>query len=155
LDSDRLNRWLTLGANFGVIAGILFLGYEIRQNNESLDAESRLNHAMLRVDFSTLLAVDSGLPAIIVKAQANQELDDLEAYRLQRFYMRMFIAWQWEWGEHELGRIEAPISAWRAAMRSDSDSTLMLYPGVRETWEASKSTFKPDFVQFIDEEVIE
>lgn len=31
---DRLNRWLTLGANFGVLAGIVFLAVEIRQNSE-------------------------------------------------------------------------------------------------------------------------
>ena len=34
MDSDRLNRWLTLGANVGVVVGIIFLAVEIRQNSE-------------------------------------------------------------------------------------------------------------------------
>ena len=33
MDSDRLNRWLSLGANVGVLVGIIFLAAEIRQNS--------------------------------------------------------------------------------------------------------------------------
>ena len=36
----KLNTWLTLVANFGVIPGLLFLGYEIRQNTTQLRAEA-------------------------------------------------------------------------------------------------------------------
>jgi hypothetical protein len=36
-----VNEWLTLGANLGVLAGIVFLGLEIRQNSEALLAGSR------------------------------------------------------------------------------------------------------------------
>ena len=41
MNLDRLNRWLTLGANVGVLAGMVFLGFEIRQNSEALLAGSR------------------------------------------------------------------------------------------------------------------
>jgi hypothetical protein len=34
MDSERVNKWLTLGANIGVIVGIVFLALEIRQNSE-------------------------------------------------------------------------------------------------------------------------
>ena len=34
MDSDRLNRWLTLGANIGVLVGIIVLAVEIRQNSD-------------------------------------------------------------------------------------------------------------------------
>ena len=34
MDSDRLNRWLTLGANVGVLVGIIFLAIQIRQNSD-------------------------------------------------------------------------------------------------------------------------
>ena len=40
MDFDKLNRWMTLVANLGVVAGLIFLSIEIRQNTESLD-ESR------------------------------------------------------------------------------------------------------------------
>ena len=34
MDSNQLNRWLTLAANIGVLAGIVFLALEIRQNSD-------------------------------------------------------------------------------------------------------------------------
>ena len=33
MDIEKLNRWLTLGANVGVLAGIIFLALEIQQNS--------------------------------------------------------------------------------------------------------------------------
>ena len=40
MNMDNVNRWLTFVANIGVVAGIIFLAVEVRQNTESLD-ESR------------------------------------------------------------------------------------------------------------------
>ena len=40
MDTDRLNRWLALGANFGVLIGLLLLVAEIRQTNAIAKAEA-------------------------------------------------------------------------------------------------------------------
>lgn len=37
---EKLNQWLTLIANFGVIAGLAFLAYEIRQNTSIAKASA-------------------------------------------------------------------------------------------------------------------
>jgi len=37
MDFDRLNKWLTLGANLGVLLGILLLVVEVRQNQEIME----------------------------------------------------------------------------------------------------------------------
>ena len=39
MDSDRLNRWLTLGANLGVLVGLVVLIVEIGQNTEMMRAQ--------------------------------------------------------------------------------------------------------------------
>jgi len=39
MDSDRLNRWLTLGANLGVLVGIILLVVELRQNTTMMEAQ--------------------------------------------------------------------------------------------------------------------
>lgn len=39
LESDRLNRWLTLGANIGVLIGLVLLIVEIQQNSDLVRAE--------------------------------------------------------------------------------------------------------------------
>ena len=40
---DNVNKWLTLVANFGVVAWIIFLAIEVRQNQELLERD----HALL------------------------------------------------------------------------------------------------------------
>ncbi len=39
VDSDRLNRWLTLGANLGILIGLILVGYEIKQNSNLVRAQ--------------------------------------------------------------------------------------------------------------------
>ena len=50
MNPDTLNKWLTLLANFGVIAGIIFLAFEVRQNEEML----RLQYELAGVDSASL-----------------------------------------------------------------------------------------------------
>jgi len=39
MDMDRLNRWITLGANVGILIGLCLVGYEIRQNSALVRAQ--------------------------------------------------------------------------------------------------------------------
>ena len=40
MNLDGINRWLSLGANVGVVVGLALLVFELRQNSE-LDFQSR------------------------------------------------------------------------------------------------------------------
>ena len=40
MESERLNRWLTLGANLGVLVGILLLVFELNQNRDLVRAQT-------------------------------------------------------------------------------------------------------------------
>ena len=54
----RLNEWLALLANLGVIAGIVFLAIEVNQNNLLMKSQTRsdiaqsITDVLLRVAFS-------------------------------------------------------------------------------------------------------
>ena len=39
MDTDRLNRWLTLGANLGVLTGIILIFIELNQNADLMRAQ--------------------------------------------------------------------------------------------------------------------
>ena len=43
--TDRISRWLTVGANFGVLVGIAFVILEIRQSSDIATAQVRLDYA--------------------------------------------------------------------------------------------------------------
>jgi hypothetical protein len=39
MDSDKINRWLTLGANIGVLSGLILVALQINQNSEIAKAQ--------------------------------------------------------------------------------------------------------------------
>jgi|MEHZ01.5.fsa_nt_MEHZ011436741.1_11 hypothetical protein len=66
MNMDSLNKWLTLAANIGVIAGIVFLGIEIRNNNTLAKVASTQEAANLNSDWRMRLASDINLSEIYV-----------------------------------------------------------------------------------------
>jgi hypothetical protein len=56
VDSERINRWLTLTANIGILIGVALLVFEIRQNSD-----------LMRLQFindDLLLVADSEIPML-------------------------------------------------------------------------------------------
>ncbi len=79
-----LGQGLGILANLGVIAGILLLFLEIRQNNDLIAEEAqRARTESLREAYS-LLADNGELAAIWVKETDGEELTAVEAVRLVR-----------------------------------------------------------------------
>ncbi len=84
----RLNAWLTLVANFGVIAGLIFLGYEIRQNTTQLRAEAlySINEAI-----STLNAGIYNDPVLAdIKVRGEADFSSLNQIEREQFIMYQF-----------------------------------------------------------------
>ena len=84
----KLNAWLTLIANFGVIAGLIFLGYEIRQNTTQLRAEAlySINEAI-----STLNAGIYNDPVMAdIKIRGEADFSSLSQIEREQFSMYQF-----------------------------------------------------------------
>ena len=84
----KLNAWLTLVANFGVIAGLIFLGYEIRQNTTQLRAEAlySINEAI-----STLNAgVYNDAVLADIKVRGEADFSSLNQIEREQFIMYQF-----------------------------------------------------------------
>ena len=62
----KLNDWMTLIANVGVLVGIVFLAFEIRVNTEAVKAESTANYAS-----TTIGAISSEPIEALVKIDAE------------------------------------------------------------------------------------
>ena len=61
-----LAQAVTILANVGVIAGIVFLGIELQQNNALLTADARRNRAAHVEDNFALLATDPELASVLI-----------------------------------------------------------------------------------------
>lgn len=87
---EKLNQWLTLAANFGVIAGLIFLGLEIQQNTVSTRMAARENATQGHIDYLGYLLDNTVLARANEKLTNNQPVDALEDNQ-----MRIFLQMRW------------------------------------------------------------
>lgn len=150
IDSEKLNRWLTLGANIGVVLGIIFLAIELRQNNELLQSQASIAYVQIRVGSLENQLENTDLFKALYQARQGAKLEPLDRQRLEVYYRQVFAAWDWEYGQYDddllytAGR--PPVSRWR--------SSIEYYPFMRESWPVHKATYSDRFVQYMEQHVL-
>ena len=86
-------------ANVGVIAGIVFLAYELRQNNALMEDEARFNRVSVSTEAYNILSTNGELAEIVVKVNNNESLTEVEFYRFEVAQMRFWINMEWMFRE--------------------------------------------------------
>ena len=141
----------TILANVGVIAGIVFLGIELRQNNELMAAEARATYASMDQAGWGFIIENPDFIEVLVKDRNGESLTEAEELRLNALWMQNLA-------QHQFRYLEDPDSAvnWVPGQRRNFDS----YPSLRSAWQgtgssrqAGKDNFDSRFVQFYDENV--
>lgn len=90
---DKLNQWLKLLTNLGVIAGLIFLAVELNQNTQATIAAASNELTNQSLDFFSLGIDNQVLSRALHKQSAGKELDDFEqhqVWRHQYFNFRVF-----------------------------------------------------------------
>ena len=94
-------------ANIGVIAGIVFLGFELRQNNELLQSQARSNLDQNRVAMQqNLIENAGGIADLVFKARAGETLSGAEGWRLVVRRNSMLLSFQSMYREIQTGPLE-------------------------------------------------
>lgn len=89
------------------------------------------------------------MSAILTKARGGEQLDTLDAFRLEQLYMGMITHWQWEYGEVSRNRIPAPTDS---SISSLAECPGASWRGIRQTWERTQGLWiDEEFVAFIEE----
>jgi len=149
MNIDKLNSWLALGANIGVLAGIIFLAVELQQNNENLEAQSRRDQFEFRTVAGAMLVTNTDLAEIAFKAHNGDELSPSEDFRFAQWAYQIFRAWEWQFNEYlegALTQVDLPTVGWANQFKN--------YPTLQEKWEARKGNLSPEFVRFVDNELL-
>ena len=82
MDTDRVNRWLTLGANVGVLAGLMLLAAEIRQNTEVSEMQFYIERRAVVNEFSQAM-LDTETSEVWIKSIVDpQSLSPSEINKL-------------------------------------------------------------------------
>ena len=139
-----LGHTIQILANVGVLAGIAFLAFELRQNNEFMAAQERFNRLTIVAGSATLVADNERLAEVLSKAESNpNDLTNAERTRLLSYGDRVLLNQQWTFDE--LPRNRLPLELMRRVAREAWWNI---------TWDARKGEYSPDFVEWMELNVV-
>ena len=87
---DKLNKWMTLGANLGLIIGLLFLILEINQNTKQMrsDASFSINQSLHNLNSS--IYQDSTFADLYLRGSKSYSgLNEVERFRFRSYAFDM------------------------------------------------------------------
>lgn len=144
MNLDGVNRWLVLGANVGVILGLLLLAFELNQNREMMRAQTRNEIASGFLQLSGLPMANSQLANVIVRGDAEGELSADEYFQYRRFVIATYryyenVHYQYRQGLYDEAEFSKQKEAWRSyASRA---------PGAVALWCELRTSFSAEFVE--------
>lgn len=143
---DRLNQWLTLFANIGVLVGIAFLAYEIRQNSGAIQSQTR---ATIFSGGQEELWKTMEYPDVTVNmGLGNKEMSIEEKIRLDAWLTAAMRAREFAWLEFENGNLDPDQYA------GDQEVIRMILgsPRTKRWWkEIARPSFPKQFAEMVDE----
>ncbi len=125
MGSDRLGRWLTLGANLGVVLGLIILIVEVRQNADLTRAqmESGKNDLLAQIELS--LATPEAGAAWINSIRSPETMTDLEIRMVESHLVALMLQWDHMFNMERIGLVS------RAEARQHILNTAQYYFGSR------------------------
>ena len=149
MNNDRLNRWLTLAANVGVLIGIVFLALEIRQNSDHLALQLEFavpTHKIFEINRDLM---DPSVATILGKAiESPEELTFEQGLVASSFVLNALNEWEDRYLLHKAGL--ASVIDWKRHIRENINWTL----GSRfalAVYSSNRDAFEIEFVEYVDE----
>jgi len=144
-----LGHTIQIVANVGVIAGIVFLALELRQNSEVLSYQARSSLIATKVAQQLpVITNDGGLAAAWIKDDAGEPLTAVENFQLRvmrNMTLETYAALYREVAQGLLSEADIPIRQWASTLQSRR---------MREYWEVAKVDQDPSFIQFVENVVL-
>lgn len=134
-------------ANLGVIAGIVFLGLELHQNNQLLENQARFVLMDNQVSGYMREIENPDLVERRLKANTGEVLTERDQALLLADVLISFTKWEWEYEQFLSGFIdEIPVEGYKERVRQ--------YPFYFDAFEANKHSFNADWVAFMERDVL-
>ena len=144
---DKLNQWLTLIANVGVLIGIGFVAYELQQNTTATQLETTSNFQNAFAEVELMIASNPEFANVLTKGRNGQPLTDAEFVRLQAFYRTVLRAWQTNVTQYEAGGLSAEaFEGTKALMQQTFNQDVSLL----NHWKSNRAQFTPAFNALVE-----
>jgi hypothetical protein len=143
MTSDRLNWFLTVAANVGVVLGLGFLAIEVRHNTLATQATLHLDLVSYGRDNAEILVSDPELAAIVFRGEHDPtSLSPLERERFLLFTTWRITIWETAFLNHDAGLVSdrywIGFDGWYSEL-------VRSRPGYRYWWKESRHGFEPSF----------
>ena len=137
-------------ANIGVIAGIIFLGLELNQNNDILEAQRLAALSELNGTGWKSLVDHPDLIPLLLKDREGSDLSADEEFLMNSYWMSSLYDLQSAF-RLDPKRLDSTANSWA--------TIYAVYPSFRRIWDggdtvtvtSGRDRFDPEFVQIIDE----
>ena len=146
MDWSAVNTWLSLGANFGVLAGLLLVAAQIRQNTAITKAQVANDWFVADMQLELSMMGENPAPSWVKAVYTPGDLDEADAAVLDRYFNYGLVQIQRLERMHELGLAD---DQWR-----DRIGYLGWHLGNevgRRWWTHFKPGFSPEFAAMVDE----
>tara|TARA_B100000959_G_scaffold221679_1_gene234490 strand:- start:60 stop:530 length:471 start_codon:yes stop_codon:yes gene_type:complete len=147
---SRLNEWLTLTVNVGVIAGIIFLAFELQQNTRMMQAQTRDSVTDKLSEFLMSVGSNEYASDIFFRRRAGEfEPGSEDSLNWNSFFfmaMSNMRMWENEWFQYQAGLFGED----EFAARSSTWRTLIRFPGYRSAWQTTRNGYERSFKEFVD-----
>lgn len=147
-----IGQLISILANLGVIAGIVFVAVEVRQNNRLLEAQARYSLRQYRADIADTIMTPHVLEATYRYAEGEGVTPEDKSTVLLTA-LKILELWEWQHGEYSAGMLPReilPVYAWQAWYHGKGQSPLP----IQEVWELRKEVMNPAFVDFFEKNVV-
>ena len=88
MNFDKLNKWLSLLANVGVVVGIIFLAIEVRTNTSTNRIAILQNYSNNWMHIHAQMAENPELTSLVELAFSGGELDQVQSRQFRRWALQ-------------------------------------------------------------------
>jgi len=150
MNAGKINSWLSLGANLGVVLGLILLIFEISQNTEMMRAQINKSRTDTAISEQQAVYNSEFMPEVIDKVRGGEELSALDLIRYQTFFRggnRNQDNNLWQYNQGFLGE-NTPRSIRGFARNVIGSSQLGL-----ATWDSQKYSYTDEYVAFVEDAI--
>jgi hypothetical protein len=150
MNNEKLNSWLSLGANVGVVIGLILLIVEINQNTAMMQSQIHQSRTDTSLSEQQANYNSDYIPDIVVKVQSGEALTEAERFRYGNYIRalnRNLDNQLWQYNHGFLGE-NIPRSVRNAVRKAVANSSLGI-----SIWDEQKFTYTDEYVAFVEEAI--
>jgi hypothetical protein len=149
---ERLNQWLTLVANFGVVIGIVFLAYEMRLNTNAMLSGTAAQSVTNWTSITMSLASDREMIDSVLKIQERgisfAQEDPVAFSSAGALASSLYKASEYMFVEYQNGNVDEEI--W-IGQKTANKQFVAAQAFMKINWTLSRWQVAPSFREFMDD----